>query len=148
MRTGNVAIEGGRHVSDLIVKVLVNAAALFVAVQVVPDNLLRFDFGSDWWKLLAVALIFALVNSYLRPIVKALSFPISLMTLGLIAFVINAAMLLVTAFVSGELDLGFQVGDFPPAFTLDTIIGALVGSIVISVVSTLVNLALAPRRLL
>jgi putative membrane protein len=134
-------------VSDLIVKVLVNAAALFVAVQVVPDNLLRFDFGSDWWKLLAVALIFALVNSYLRPIVKALSFPISLMTLGLISFVINAAMLLVTAFVSGELELGFQVGDFPPDFTLDTIIGALVGSVVISVVSTLVNLALAPRRL-
>lgn len=134
--------------SDLIVKVLVNAAALFVAVQVVPDNLLRFDFGSDWWKLLAVALIFALVNSYLRPIVKALSFPISLMTLGLISFVINAAMLLVTAFLSGELELGFQVGDFPPDFTLDTIIGALVGSVVISVVSTLVNLALAPRRLL
>ena len=134
--------------SDLIVKVLVNAAALFVAVQVVPDNLLRFDFGSDWWKLLAVALIFALVNSYLRPIVKALSFPISLMTLGLISFVINAAMLLVTAFLSGELELGFQVGDFPRDFTLDTIIGALVGSVVISVVSTLVNLALAPRRLL
>ncbi len=134
--------------SDLIVKVLVNAAALWVAVQVVPDNLLRFDFGADWWKLLAVALIFALVNSYLRPIVKALSFPISLMTLGLISFVINAAMLLVTAFVSGELDLGFQVGDFPPDFTVDTILGALVGSVVISVVSTLVNLALAPRRLL
>jgi putative membrane protein len=146
--TGNVASEGRRHVSDLIVKVLVNAAALFVAVQVVPDNLLRFDFGSDWWKLLAVALIFALVNSYLRPIVKALSFPISLMTLGLISFVINAAMLLVTAFVSGELDLGFQVGDFPPEFTVDTILGALVGSVVISLVSTLVNLALAPRRLL
>lgn len=134
--------------SDLIVKVLVNAAALWVAVQVVPDNLLRFDFGADWWKLLAVALIFALVNSYLRPIVKALSFPISLMTLGLISFVINAAMLLVTAFVSGELDLGFQVGDFPPDFTVDTILGALIGSVVISVVSTLVNLALAPRRLL
>ena len=48
---------------------------------------------------LAVALVFALVNSYIKPIVKALSFPISLMTLGLVAFVINAAMLLVVALV-------------------------------------------------
>jgi putative membrane protein len=135
-------------VTDLIVKVLINAAALWVAVQVIPDTLLSFDFGNDWWKLLAVALIFALVNSYIRPIVKALSFPISLMTLGLVAFVINAAMLLLTALASDQLDLGFRVGDFPPQFTVDTIVGALVGALVISVVSTLVSLALAPRRLL
>jgi putative membrane protein len=135
-------------VTDLIVKVLINAAALWVAVQVVPDDLLSFDFGDDWWKLLAVALIFALVNSYIRPIVKALSFPISLMTLGLVAFVINAAMLLLTAFASDQLDLGFRVGDFPPDITVDTIVGALLGAVVISVVSTLVSLALAPRKLL
>jgi putative membrane protein len=136
-------------VTDLIVKVLINAAALWVAVQVVPDDLLSFDFGGDWWKLLAVALIFALVNSYIRPIVKALSFPISLMTLGLVAFVINAAMLLLTAFLSEQVELGFRVGDFPPDLvSLDTLIGAVVGALVISVVSTLVSIALAPRRLL
>ncbi len=134
--------------TDLLVKVLINAAALWIAVQVVPDDLLSFDFGDDWWKLLAVALIFALVNSYIRPIVKALSFPIGLMTLGLVAFVINAAMLLLTALASDQLDLGFRVGDFPPDFTADTIVGALVGAVVISVISTLVSLALAPRRLL
>ena len=132
--------------TELIVKVLVNAAALWVAIQVVPQ--LSFDFGQDWWKLGAVALIFALVNSYLKPIVKALSFPIGLMTLGLVAFVINAAMLLVVAFASDQLALGFSVGDFPPDFTADTIIGALLGAIVISIVSTIVSLALTPRRLL
>lgn len=132
--------------TELIVKVLVNAAALWVAIQVVPQ--LSFDFGQDWWKLGAVALIFALVNSYLKPIVKALSFPISLMTLGLVAFVINAAMLLVVAFLSDQLGLNFSVGGFPPEITADTIIGALLGAIVISVVSTLVSLALTPRRLL
>ncbi|HVL54221.1 MAG TPA: phage holin family protein [Vitreimonas sp.] len=135
--------------TSLLVKVLINAAALWVAVRVVPDNLLSFDFGDDWWKLLAVALIFALVNSYIRPIVKTLSFPISLLTLGLVAFVINAAMLLLTAGVSGQFDLGFRVGDFPPdLLASDTIVGALVGAIVISVVSTLASVALAPRRLL
>ena len=50
---------------ELVIKILVNAAALWVAVQVLPKNLLSFDFGNDWWKLLAVALIFALVNSVL-----------------------------------------------------------------------------------
>ena len=133
---------------ELVVKILVNAAALWVAVQLLPSNLLSFNFGNDWWKLLVVALIFALVNSYIRPIVKALSFPISILTLGLVAFVINAAMLLLTAALSDALKLGFKVGDFPPDITSDTIVGALVGALIISVVSTLVSLALVPRRLL
>ena len=134
---------------ELVIKILVNAAALWVAVQVLPKNLLSFDYGNDWWKLLAVALIFALVNSFIRPIVKALAFPISIMTLGLVSFVINAALLLLVAALSGQFDLGFKVGDFPPnLFASDTIIGAIVAAFVISVVSTLLNIALAPRRLL
>jgi putative membrane protein len=84
-------------VVELIVKILVNAAALFVAVKVLPSNLLSFNWGNDWWKLLAVALVFALVNSYIKPIVKALSMPLSILTLGLVSFVINAAMLLLVA---------------------------------------------------
>ena len=133
---------------DLIVKILINAAALFVAVQLLPDNLLSFKFGDDWWKLLAVALVFALVNSYIKPIVKALSMPIGLLTMGLVAFIINAAMLLLVALASDQLKLGFKVGDFPPKFTSDTVIGALVASLIISVVSTIVGLVLKPRKLL
>ena len=133
---------------ELVIRILVNAAALWVAVQVLPDNLLSFNFGNDWWKLLAVALVFALINSYIKPIVKALSFSISLMTLGLVAFVINAALLLLVAFISGSLKLGFKVGDFPPNITSDTLIGALVGAVIISIVSTLASLALSPRKLL
>ena len=133
---------------ELIIRILVNAAAVWVAVQVLPDNLLSFDFGNDWWKLLAVALVFALINSYIKPIVKALSFPISMMTLGLVAFVINALMLLVVAFISGQLKLGFKVGDFPPKFTSDTLVGALLASLIISVVSTVVSIALKPRKLI
>jgi putative membrane protein len=133
---------------ELGIRILVNAAAVWVAVQVLPDTLLSFKFGNDWWKLLVVALIFALVNSYLKPIVKALSFPISVMTLGLVAFVINAVMLLLVALASDSLKLGFKVGDFPPDITADTIIGALLGSIIISVVSTVASLLLTPRKLL
>ena len=131
---------------ELVIRILVNAAALWVAIQVVPQ--LTFNFGNDWWKLLAVALIFALVNSYIKPIVKALSFPISLMTLGLVAFVINAAMLLLVAVLSDQFKLGFTVGDFPPDLTADAIIGALLGAIVISIVSAIATVALTPRKLL
>jgi putative membrane protein len=135
-------------VVDLIVKILINAAALFVAVQLLPDDLLSFKFGDDWWKLLAVALVFALVNSYIKPIVKALSMPIGLLTLGLVAFVINAAMLLLTALASDALKLGFKVGAFPPTINSDAIVGAILGAIIISIVSTLASVALAPRKLM
>ena len=131
---------------ELGIRILVNAAALWVAIQIVPQ--LVFNFGNDWWKLLAVALIFAIVNSYIKPIVKALSFPISMLTLGLVAFVINAAMLLLVALLSDQLKLGFKVGDFPPTLDADAIVGALLGAIVISVVSTLASIALTPRKLL
>jgi putative membrane protein len=133
-------------VTELIIRIVVNAIALYVAIQIVPQ--LSFDFGNDWWKLGAVALIFALVNSYLKPIVKALSFPVSMMTLGLVAFVINAAMLLIVAFLSEQLDLGFKVGGFPPNLDADAIIGAIIGAVVISLVSTVASIALAPRKLL
>jgi putative membrane protein len=133
-------------VTELIIRIIVNALALWVAIQVVPQ--VSFEFGSDWWKLAAVALIFALVNSYLKPILKALSFPINMMTLGLIAFVINGALLLITAFLSDQLDLGFKIGGFPPTLDADAIIGAILAAVVISVVSTIASIALSPRRLL
>ena len=134
---------------ELIIRILVNAAALWVAVQVLPDNLLSFAFGNDWWKLLAVALVFALVNSYIKPIVKALSFPISMMTLGLVAFVINAALLLLVAFLlaassSSASRSATSRRTSPPT----PLVGALVGAVIISVVSTLASIALSPRKLL
>jgi putative membrane protein len=135
-------------VVELIVKILINAAALFVAVKVLPSNLLSFNWGDDWWKLALVALVFALVNSYIKPIVKALSMPIGLLTLGLVGFVVNAAMLLLTALASDSLKLGFKLGTFPPTLNSDAIVGALLAAVIISVVSTLASVALSPRRLL
>lgn len=130
--------------SDLIVKVLVNAVAVFAAIKIVPQ--ITFDFGDEWWKLIAVAVILAIVNSYLKPILKILSFPITLMTVGLFAFVLNAVLLLLVTFVSSTLGLGFTIGGFPPHFTSDSFVGALLGSIVISVVATLLGLVNSGRR--
>jgi putative membrane protein len=140
-------------VIDLLVKVLINAAGVYVAIALVPqikfpaaDQLLSL--GPDWWKLLAVAFILALVNSYLRPILKALSFPITLLSMGLFAFILNALLLLLTAFVSDQIGLGFTIDKFPPDLTADAFIGALLGSIVISVVATILGMVDRGRRII
>ena len=130
---------------DLIVKVLINAVAVYAAVLLVPQ--IVFSFGNDWWKLVAVALVLALINTYIKPIVKALSFPITLLTVGLFALVLNALLLLLVAFISDQFKLGFKIGDFPPKFTADAFVGALLGSIVISIVSTLLGLVNRGRSL-
>ena len=130
--------------TDLLVKVIVNAIGVWAAIQIVPQ--IAFDYGDDWWKLGAVALILALVNSYLKPILKILSFPVTLMTVGLFAFVLNAVLLLLVTFVSNQLGLGFTIGGFPPDFSADSFVGALLGSIVISVVATLLGMVNAGRK--
>ena len=135
--------------SDFIVRLLVNAAALAVAVRFVPGVTFPLEAPEDWLSLLGVALIFGLVNSYLRPIVRLLSLPISLLTMGLIGFVINTALLLLVALLADQLDLGFRLGGWPGGpFGIDTIVAAFLASLVISVVSTVLNIVLAPRRMI
>ena len=131
---------------DLAIMVAINAVGVYVAIQIVPQ--LVFDFGEDWWKLGAVALILALVNSYLKPIVKIMAFPVTLMTLGAVAFVINAGMLLLVALVSDQFALGFRIDTFPPDLTADVFVGALLGSIVISLVSTGLSMVNMGRKLI
>ena len=137
---------------DLLVKVLINAAGVYVAIALVPqikfppaDHLLSLT--DDWWKLLAVALILALINTYIRPILRALSFPITLLSMGLFTFILNALLLLLVALVSDQFKLDFTIGGFPPNLTADAFVGALLGSIVISIVSLVLGLANRGRRL-
>ena len=137
---------------DLLVKVLITAVAVIVAVLVVPqisfpaaDDLLKLE--PNGWKVLVVALILALINSYLKPILKALSFPITLLTMGLFAFILNALLLLLVAFIADLIDIDFTIGGFPPGFTADSFIGALLGSIVISVVTIVLGMLDRGRRI-
>ena len=130
---------------DLVIRVLINAVGVFAAVQVIPQ--IHFNYGSDWWKLLAVALILALVNSYIRPIVKLLAIPVTFLTLGLVAFVINGAMLLLVALASNQLGLGFKIGSFPPNLDADAIVGAVLASVVISIVATALGILNTGRKI-
>lgn len=137
---------------DLLVKILINAVGVVVAVLVVPqiafpaaDGLLKLE--GNWWQVIVVAVILALINSYLKPILKMLSFPITLLTMGLFAFVLNAALLLLVAFIADAVNIKFTIGGFPPGFTADTFIGALLGSIVISLVSIVLGMLDRGRRI-
>ena len=139
---------------DLLVKVAINAVALLAAANVVPEFNLVFDNGKpeDWVKIIVIALVFALVNSYLKPILKVLAIPIGFLTMGLVAFVINAGMLLGTAWIvsqaQGTLDIAFTVGGYPPHWGYEAIGVAVVASIVISIVATALDLLLMPRKIL
>ena len=110
-----------------LLRLLINAAALWVAIQLVDG----IEHRGSWWSLLFVALVFGLLNASIRPLLKLLSLPLIILTLGLFIFVINALMLLLTAWVSGQLDLGFYVDGFWDAF---------VGGLIISIVSFLLSL--------
>ena len=132
---------------DLIVRIAVNAAALIVASRVVPDIHLTIGSRSeDWLKVAAIALVFAVINTYLRPIVKLISLPLSLLTLGLVGVVINGAMLLLLAFVSKGLGLPFLIAKFPPTLNADALLAAFLAGILISIVATVLSFALSARR--
>ena len=122
---------------DRVIQLLINAGALYVAVLIVDGLDFSFDSEQAWLKFVVVALIFGLVNTFVKPILKLLTLPITMVTLGLFLLVINALMLLLTGWISGQLDLGFVVEGFIPA---------LLGAIVISVVGFLLSMVIGATR--
>jgi putative membrane protein len=90
-----------------------------------------------------VALVFGVANGLVKPVVKILSFPISLLTLGLAGIVLNAALFLGAAWISNKMGGQIRVGDFPPdLLTQATIVAALIGSVVVGIVSALARIVI------
>ncbi len=109
----------------IIVRILINAAALWVAARLIDDITL----SDDWVTVLFVAAVFGLVNALIRPIVKLIAFPLTLLTLGLFTLVINAGMLQLTDWLTSGLDVvGFWT--------------SVLGGIVISLVSWVLSVFL------
>jgi len=117
-----------------LIRLLVNAAALWVATRVVTG----VTYTGALLPFVGVALVFGIVNAIIRPILKFLTFPFYLITFGLFAFVLNGLMLWITSSVSGALGLGFHVGGFWPAFW---------GALVVSVVSTILGILIREPEL-
>ncbi len=126
----------------IIVRVVVNGAALWITTQVVPD--LSFGSNPEVTGVLGVAVVFGLVNAFVKPILSLLSLPLSIMTLGLFGLVVNGVLLLVVAALSESVGLHFTVDGFPPDLGLNAIWWAIVGSVVLGIVSTLLGLLPLP----
>jgi putative membrane protein len=116
-----------------VTRLLINAAALWVAIRLVRG----ISFEGDWWLVFAVALVFGALNAVIRPILFVLTLPFLLLTLGLFTFVLNAIMLWLTSATSDLFGLRFHVDGFGAAF---------VGALIITVVSFALSLLVGPRR--
>lgn len=115
------------------IQTAINGVALWVAAWLVPG----ISFGANrdtWavvWTVVLVALIFGIINAFVRPIVKLLSLPFIILTLGLFVFIVNALMLELTSWIAGKFGLAFHVDEF--------FWDAVIGSLIITFVSMLLG---------
>lgn len=106
---------------------LINAVGLYAAVWIVPG----IEYLGDWTGIIWLALIIGLLNALVRPLLKFLTCPLIILTLGLFTIVINTVMLLLTRTIGQSLGIGLSVDGFW---------SALLGSLVMSVVSIVMSL--------
>jgi len=118
---------------NFLLRLLVNAAALYIATRFVDG----VHFEGDWLTLFTVALIFGVVNAVIKPVTKFVTFPLIILTLGLFLLVINGLMLVLTSRISTWFDLGFTVSGFRAAF---------LGALVVSVINALAGLVIGDSK--
>jgi putative membrane protein len=116
-----------------VLRLLINAAALWVATKIVSG----ITADSNAATFLVVALVFGLLNALVRPLLKLLTCPLMILTLGLFTFVINAIILWLTSAAAGKFGLGFHVDGFWAAFW---------GALVVSIVSVLLSVFVGERE--
>jgi len=126
-----------------IVSTAITAVAFYLMTKVLPQYV-KFDlvtYQGELAGLVVIAVIFGLVNGIVGPIARALTLPLSFMTLGLIGFAINGGLLLLTAYIGDTAGFDLKVGEFPPdLLTANTIVAAVVGAAILSLISTAVRL--------
>jgi putative membrane protein len=132
-RNREATVAAASMSKSFIVRLLINAAALWVATRVVPG----VAYSGGWLAFFAVALIFGIVNTFVGFTTKLLTFPLIIFTLGLFIFVINGLMLWLTSAVSRAVGLGFSVAGFWPAFW---------GALVVTIVSVMLRFVVKPPR--
>jgi putative membrane protein len=121
-----------------LVRTLVTAVALWIATALLNGIALTgTNTGEQVLTLIVVAAIFGVVNAVLKPIIKILGCVLYILTLGLFALVVNAALFLLVSWICTQLNLPFHVDGFWSAFW---------GAIIVGVVSWLINLVIPDRR--
>jgi putative membrane protein len=117
----------------IIIRLVITAVSLWIATLVIEGIRLTTDsVPGQVGTLLAVAVIFGIVNAVLRPIIKTIGCGLYVLTLGLISLVVNGLLFLLVSWIAGEFDLPFHVDDFWPS--------AVLGALLVGVVSWLLNM--------
>ncbi|MDQ2932729.1 MAG: phage holin family protein [Gemmatimonadota bacterium] len=112
-----------------LIRIVITAVALLAATRLVSG----ITFQGNWIGLAGVALVFGVLNSFVRPVLSFLAFPLLILTLGLFTFVLNAVMLLLTGALASKLGIDFHVAGFRAAFW---------GAIVVGIVSVVLSMLL------
>ncbi len=112
------------------------AIAFYGLTRFLPD---LFTFTGETQGLIVLGVIFGVVNGLIGPVVKVLSLPLSVMTMGLAGILVNAGLLVLVALIANSTGFPLSIGGFPPDLTADTLVAAIVGSTVIGVVTGVVN---------
>ena len=114
----------------LLIRLGINAIAVYAAIYLLNGRGIVAE-SSGWWYYIGLGLIFGLVNAIIRPILSFLSCPIIILTLGLGSLLINTLMFYLSGLIGQYFGLGFSVDGFWPAFF---------GSLIVSVVSTILGM--------
>ncbi|MFN8520425.1 MAG: phage holin family protein [Chloroflexota bacterium] len=127
-------------------RIIIGGVALVAAALIVPG--IHLAWGDEPMRtaivVLVLAALFGVINAYLKPILRVVSLPVNLLSMGLASFVLNAALLLLLAWLVGAVwEPVLHVGGFPPTVDMEALTAAVAGSIVISVVTTILS-ALTP----
>jgi putative membrane protein len=123
----------------IVIRIAITAVALWISTLLLHG--ITLDTPSAAKKvgtLLAVAVIFGIVNAVIRPIVKTVGCAFYVLTLGLIALVVNGALFLLTSWIAGKLELPFHVNKFWPT--------AVLGALLVSLISWLLNLLVPDKE--
>lgn len=118
----------------VLLHILITAVSVWIATVIPGIELGGGDTVTKAGTLLAVAIVFGIVNVVLKPIAKTLGCVLYMLTLGLFGLIVNALLFWLTSYLAGQLQLPFHVDGFWPAFW-----GALVVSIVSSVLAGIVR---------
>jgi putative membrane protein len=119
-----------------IIRLLVNAVAIYAAVAIMNGHGLAME-STSWVSFLWLALIFAVVNALLKPLLKVVGCPFVILTLGLGTLLINTLLFYLTSLIGQYFGVGFTVVSFW---------GAFLGSLIVSVVSVVLNSVFRDRR--
>jgi putative membrane protein len=124
----------------LILRWAINAVALYVAVGTGWISGIHAQ-ETRWWAILGLALLFTVINALVRPLLKFLTCPLIVLTLGLFTLAINTALFWLTGWIGNYLNIGFTVDGLAPAFW-----GGLVVGVISAVLTLLLRDELRPRR--